>query len=51
MQILSLTKAPEPSVILLRGQPLTPEVGGEALLAAITDCANDLDVGAILTID
>lgn len=31
-QILSYTRASKPSVILLRGQPLTPELRGAALL-------------------
>jgi len=38
-------------VILLRGEPLVPEVRGQALLHALTDCGNDLDIGAILSVD
>jgi predicted nuclease of predicted toxin-antitoxin system len=50
-QMLSHTRAAKPSVILLRGQPLTPEVRGGALLVAINTCAAELASGAILTID
>ena len=50
-QILAHTRAASPSVILLRGQPLTPEARGVALLSAIADCAGELQTGAILSID
>ncbi|MEO8596319.1 MAG: DUF5615 family PIN-like protein [Candidatus Solibacter sp.] len=50
-QILAHTSAGKPSVILLRGEPLTPEVRGATLMGAIEDCASELDAGAILTID
>ena len=50
-QILAYTQAAAPSVILLRGQPLTPELRGVALLTAIADCASELQSGAILSID
>lgn len=50
-QILAHTRAAAPSVILLRGQPLTPELRGAALLTAIADCASELQSGAILSID
>ena len=45
-QILANTRATTPSVILLRGQPLTPELRGVALLTAMADCANELQSGA-----
>jgi len=50
-RILAHTSAGKPSVILLRGEPLVPELRGDALLAAIAECARELDAGAILTID
>ena len=50
-RILAYTSGRKPSVILLRGEPLTPEVRGEALIAAIADCSAELETGAILTID
>ena len=40
-----------PSVILLRGEPLTPEFRGVTLLSAIAQCGEELRAGAILTID
>jgi len=45
------TAEAKPSVILLRGEPLTPEPRLSALLAGIADCSGELEGGAILTID
>ena len=50
-RILSYTRESKPSVVLLRGEPLTPELRGAALLAGIEDCVRELESGAILTID
>jgi len=50
-RILAHTKKAKPSVILLRGEPLVPEVRGEAVLGAIFGCTAELEAGAILTID
>jgi predicted nuclease of predicted toxin-antitoxin system len=50
-RILAHTSQRKPSVILLRGEPLTPELRSKALLGAITDCSAELESGAILTID
>jgi len=50
-QILAHTKQDAPSVVLLRGEPLVPEVRGSALLGALQDCAAELDQGAIVTLD
>lgn len=50
-QILANTAEAKPSVILMRGEPLTPEHRSAALLCAIAECASELDAGAILTID
>lgn len=49
--ILAYTKAAAPSVILLHGQPLTPELRGLALLKAIEECAGELESGAVLSVD
>jgi len=50
-RILAHTLHSKPSVILLRGEPLVPELRGEAVLYAITECSAELDAGAILTVD
>jgi predicted nuclease of predicted toxin-antitoxin system len=50
-QILAHTAEAKPSVILLRGEPLVPELRGSSLLNAIADCADDLEAGAILSLD
>jgi predicted nuclease of predicted toxin-antitoxin system len=50
-QILATTTADGPSVILMRGHPLTPEVRGEALLRTLHECERDLARGAILSLD
>src|SRR5471030_504061 len=39
------------SVVLLRGEPLVPEVRGSALLGALQDCEAELNQGAIVTLD
>ena len=50
-QILAHTADSGPSVILLRGETLTPEARATALLSGIAECGEELDTGAILTID
>jgi predicted nuclease of predicted toxin-antitoxin system len=50
-QILAHTSEAKPSIILLRGEPLTPELRGPVLLSAILECREELEAGAILTID
>lgn len=50
-RILAHTTDASPSVILLRGEPLTPEFRGHTLLRAIAQCQEELRAGAILTID
>jgi predicted nuclease of predicted toxin-antitoxin system len=50
-QLLAHTRTTKPSVIMLRGQPLTPEARGGALLVGIQACSAELESGAILTID
>lgn len=50
-QILAHTRASKPSVVLLRSEPLTPELRVEPLIGALAECRKELDAGAILTID
>ena len=50
-QILAHTGSIGPSVILLRGEPLTPESRGRSLLQALADCETELAQGAIVTLD
>ncbi len=50
-RILAHTKEAKPSVILMRGEPLIPEIRGAALLSAIEVCQAEIDDGAIVTLD
>jgi predicted nuclease of predicted toxin-antitoxin system len=50
-QMLALTAEAKPSVILLRGAPLVPEMRALALLDAIAGCADELEHGALMTLD
>ncbi len=50
-QLLAHTRQAKPSVILLRGEPLTPELRGSTLLNAITESEDELEAGAVLTVD
>jgi len=50
-QILAHTGDAQPSVVLLRGEPLVPEFRGAALLQALADCERDLEGGAVVTLD
>ena len=50
-QILAHARASGPSIVLLRGEPLTPEERGIPLLRALDDCAEQLAAGSILTLD
>ncbi len=49
--ILALTRFAAPSVILLRNEPLVPEIRGLAVLAALSVCAEELKRGAIVSLD
>ncbi len=40
-QILAYTRESGPSVVILRGEPLTPEVRGSALLQALRECESE----------
>jgi predicted nuclease of predicted toxin-antitoxin system len=50
-RMLAHTSKGKPSVILLRGEPLVPELRGEALMRAITECSAELDTGVLQLID
>jgi predicted nuclease of predicted toxin-antitoxin system len=50
-RILACTGASGPSVILLRGSPLTPETRGPALLLIMANRREELVTGAILAVD
>jgi predicted nuclease of predicted toxin-antitoxin system len=50
-QILAHTGDRGPSVVLLRGEPLTPETRGLALLAALKNCESELLHGAVVSLD
>ena len=50
-QILAHTRQAAPSVVLLRGEPLVPEVRGSALLGALQNCETEINRGAIVTLD
>jgi predicted nuclease of predicted toxin-antitoxin system len=50
-QILAHTGEGGPSIVLLRSEPLVPEVRGRALLQALGDCETDLAKGAIVSLD
>jgi predicted nuclease of predicted toxin-antitoxin system len=50
-QILAHTRGTSPSVVLIRGEPLIPEVRGAALLGALVVCERELAQGAIVTLD
>jgi len=50
-QILALTGAAGPSLILLRGHPLTPEARGSQLLLILANYGAELNAGSLLSID
>lgn len=50
-RILAYTKDTKPSVLLLRGEPLVPELRGSALVQALTDTEGELEQAAIVTLD
>lgn len=50
-RLLAYTRESGPSVVLLRGEPLTPEERGGSLSFALQTAADKLQEGAILTLD
>jgi predicted nuclease of predicted toxin-antitoxin system len=41
----------KPSVVQVRSDDISPERGSEILIAALQQCAAELDAGALLTVD
>ena len=50
-QILAHTRAAGPSIVLLRGEPLTPETRGDEVRRVLHACFEQLAVGAIVSVD
>ena len=50
-QLLAHTRGTRPSVVLLRGEPLTPEVRGEELCRILAVSSKELEAGAIVSVD
>lgn len=50
-QILAHTRQAMPSVVLLRSEPLVPEIRGQELIEALEVCRSDLERGAIVSLD
>ncbi len=49
--ILAATKGARPSVVQIRSDDITPEAMSGVLIAALRQVADDLAVGALLTVD
>ena len=49
--ILAATQGGKPSVVQIRGDDIGPEAGAGTLIAALRQCAAELDEGALLTVD
>ncbi len=49
--ILAATRGTKPSVVLIRGDNLSPEVIGGRILAALSQTGQELEEGALLSID
>lgn len=50
-RLLALTYAKGPSVLQIRGGMLLPEDAEQLVLAAVTQCRDDLENGALVTVD
>jgi len=50
-RLLALTYARGPSVLQIRGSDLLPESAGEVVLAALEECGQVLEKGALLVVD
>ena len=50
-RLLALTYAKGPSVLQIRGSDLLPESAGEVVLAALEECGQVLEEGALLVVD
>lgn len=49
--ILAATHCEKPSVVQLRSEDVSPEAVGQAVVAAVRQTADDLDRGALLTVE
>jgi predicted nuclease of predicted toxin-antitoxin system len=49
--ILASTQDSRPSVVLIRGDVLGPDVVGPAVLAGVRQAGDDLESGAVLSVD
>ena len=49
--ILAATQGEKPSVVQIRAENLSPDIIGTQVLAALHQMANELEEGALLTID
>lgn len=49
--ILAATKGTKPSVVQIRALVLAPEIIGKRIVAALRRTVDDLEAGALLTID
>ncbi|HYA15822.1 MAG TPA: DUF5615 family PIN-like protein [Bryobacteraceae bacterium] len=50
-QILAHTRHRGPNVVLLRGEPLVPELRSQGLVRVLLDCEAELTAGAIVSVD
>lgn len=49
--ILAATGGGKPSVVQLRSDDTSPETAGRAVISALRQCSDDLDQGALVTVD
>jgi predicted nuclease of predicted toxin-antitoxin system len=49
--ILAATRGAKPSVVQVRSEDVSPEAIGDVVVAAVRQTANDLDEGALLTVE
>lgn len=49
--ILAATRDHKPSVVQLRGDDISPEAGAETIITALQQYAEELEIGALLTVD
>lgn len=49
--ILAASQGEKPSVVQIRGEDVSPEAIGGALITALRQMATELEVGALLTVD
>ena len=49
--ILAATRGEKPSVVQVRAEDVSPEAIGDAVVAAVRQTTDDLDEGALLTVE